>query len=299
MTSKFGGFFSSLKKEVLTIGQTKTTDQHFDTAKQNYDSFVSSCTLVKQHIDTWQSTTKGMCVNSELIAGDFKHLMQQTTTHPFSALSGDGKATQSANFKHFEVCEKQLEVTCGAKLRLLTAHFNNIKDRMKARESARLDFDYRTGQVKSAQESRDKLIAKGKSEAAKDAEKRVLAEKKLEDATALWNTLNTQLVNDLVHLHENRLSLVGNIYIEFLSVQKAFAAGFANNMDLLSVPSVPASCPFVLLANEAKSESAPSGEGFQDVNLNPSHGGKPMSASGGVASSGGNPFTAATRTPPY
>ncbi len=125
----------------------------------------------------------------------------------------------------------------------LTCCDEQIKDRIKAREAARLDFDYRTGQVKSAQESRDKLIAKGKSESPKDAEKRVLAESKLADATNLWNNTNSALIDDLTHLHDNRLGLLGMIYTEFLAVQKAFAAGFANvSRHLLPACLLPAQC---------------------------------------------------------
>ncbi len=78
--AKLGGFFTSLKKEVLTIGQTKTTDLHFDTAKTNYDSFVAAVNMLKSHVDVWNASTRGMCVNAELVAVDYKHAMQTTNT---------------------------------------------------------------------------------------------------------------------------------------------------------------------------------------------------------------------------
>jgi hypothetical protein len=228
IASKIGGFFTSLKKEVMTIGKEKTTDQHYDTAKANYEAFVQSVTQLKSHVDMWAANSRQQCINSEMVAADYKHVMQSTSNHPFSNLCADSKTTQNAIFKHWETCEKQLETTAQAKLKLLMNHFNNIKDRMKNRESARLDYDYRTGQVKSAHDARDKLIAKGKVEAPKDAEKRELAEKKLDDAAHIWNVTNSGLIADLEHLHENRLGLLGNIYVDFLSVQKYFIAGIAN-----------------------------------------------------------------------
>jgi hypothetical protein len=152
---------------------------------------------------------------------------------------------------------------------------------MKTREEARLDFDYRSAQVKSAQEARDKLLTKGKPEPVphtirpafnlasslldsplavaclllaslqpKDAEKRVLAEKKLEESTALWQSTNASLVADLVFLHENRypeLCPVHRLHLMLRSVacnstlDTAFWATFTLSSYRCSAPSPPAS----------------------------------------------------------
>ncbi len=65
---------------MLTIGQTKTVDQSYETAKTNYDSFVQSVTTLKAHVDGWAASAKAMCISSEHVGNDFKHVMQALST---------------------------------------------------------------------------------------------------------------------------------------------------------------------------------------------------------------------------
>jgi len=206
-----------------------------------------------------------MFMSSEHVGNDFRNVMQNANTHPFAGLANDGKNTQSTLFKNFETCEKQFEATGFAHFKQLTAHFASVKDRIKQREASRLEFDYRTGKAKSAQESRDKLVAKGKLEAPKDAEARALAEKKLEEATANWNAINSTLCGELVFFFENRHAILGNLYIEFLQFQMNVAVGFQNSLGSLSIPAIPANCAWRYTADSKGPVG--SGEEFADVSL--------------------------------
>lgn len=243
--SGIGGFFTSLKKEVMTIGTTKTTDQAFDTAKQNYEGFVFAVQTLKTHVDGWHAATKAAAGSAAHVANDYKNTMQNAGAQgPFAQLATDGATAEHACSQVWEGCEKQLEATCLSHFRELQGLFVQIKDRMKQREAARLDFDYRQKNVKDLHEARDKLVAKGKTETPKDADKRSQAEKKLEDATHHWNTLNNGVTAELIHLHEHRSDLLGHLYLEFLNAQKEYGKRMAEALNSLQMPAAPANAPW-------------------------------------------------------
>jgi hypothetical protein len=186
----------------------------------------------------------------ENVGNDFRNALQGGASHPFAAFGQKAKDTQTALYQHFELCEKELENTALSKLKQISAHFTTLKERMKAREQARLNFDFATMQHKEACNARDKAMAKGKAE--KDSDKRVEYERKLEEATATWNALNAALIADLTFLFDNRQTLTGHIVADVVNFQTALFRELCTRLAQCPTPVIPPQCAWRLTPSAAE-----------------------------------------------
>jgi hypothetical protein len=126
-----------------------------------------------------------------------------------------------------ELFEVTLKETFYSRLNDIEALRKQMKTKMKTRESSREELDYNTTKVKGLKADKDKLLAKGKSEAKPEQDKREAAEAALVQSEKSFETVNKDVVAELTFIHENRHNILSVLVRDFMAAHKLlFVCGY-------------------------------------------------------------------------
>jgi len=231
-------FLHNIRRKVMDITlKDKTVDQNYETLKQGFDTLVGLTDTISKRLDAHIGQFRGFNATSDQLTAAFAAILQKAPPdHPYVALSADSKTATEALLKEGDATIQQITDTSVKRVKDLTAVFAQFNARLKQRDEARANYDYYVNKVKKLHESRDKLKASGKGESPKEVEHREQNEKKMDDATNVYNTTNAGIVNDLNHLWEHRFDYLGPILADLMSAELAYAKLFHQQFANLRIP---------------------------------------------------------------
>jgi len=211
------------------VNQQANADPAYDAAHHHFDTYHSHLLAIQKCVNDYATHSYGTlsasfnlinhlgnAVTQEQIAGKQQ---QQTNNAMWSTLRDShvvlqGEKEKQISFHLHDGCSKPVEAE-------LLVHDRILKTIDQRSELAK-ELDYYTGKLNTLIKEHHDREAAGKTVSEKDREKLERNQKKKDDTSAVFNTVNSQLISEMKQIVEAREELLFNVAKEFESVEQEY-----------------------------------------------------------------------------
>jgi len=233
------GLFHSLKKSLNKSDTKPELDREFIDLSSKFQQYEHGLVKMKGNLQSFMNHVSGLLLTSFHVANDLSTQCDDPERTTQALDNGYFPLAASLRQQHTALhqcssseLQSSFQSSIMQPLDEEIQRTQELSKKVQERMKALSEREYYAKKMSELREERDKRAAKGKPESASDMDKFDRNQKKLDECEALFQELNTSIMNDLRRVWDReRLERMGPILQAFLALERNVAQSYTQALD--------------------------------------------------------------------